>query len=89
MKKKPSLFMKVVEEVTRKGVEMGMNWQSKVYLRCAVEGCRYGIEGIDKAPSDTCMYCGNPNTSSLIRKFKMGSIENFLKEENAKPKTIK
>jgi len=25
-----------------------------------MEGCRYGIEGIDKVPTDVCIWCGTP-----------------------------
>lgn len=81
MKNKPDLFIKVLDIVINKGVEMGMNWQSKVYLRCAIEGCRYGIEEIDKVPSDTCMYCGSPNTSKLMETFKIKPIKTLFKEE--------
>lgn len=29
-------------------------------LRCIMEGCRYGIEGIDQDPTDVCIWCGTP-----------------------------
>ncbi|MDD5016411.1 MAG: hypothetical protein PHW73_15205 [Atribacterota bacterium] len=60
------LFMKVVKEVARQAIEMGMEWQRKVYLRCAIEGCVYGVKGVNKEPRDHCMYCGKINESKLL-----------------------
>lgn len=32
----------------------------KIDIRCKVQGCMYGIEGVDKEPKDECMWCGKP-----------------------------
>lgn len=32
----------------------------KTFKRCRIDGCRYGIEGVDKYPLDDCIYCGEP-----------------------------
>jgi len=80
MKKKiDKLLFKAVEA----GIECGLRWQSKVWLRCAIEGCRYGFEGIDKQPRDVCMYCGEQNMSKIYSKFPvLKSIQEELNKES-------
>lgn len=52
-------LLKATEEIMKAGIE----WIAKVELRCALEGCRYGIEMFDKIPKDKCIYCGKVNLS--------------------------
>lgn len=56
----------LLEKAVEAGIKAGLRWQGKVFLRCAIEGCRYGIEGVDKEPRDNCMYCGSQNISKTI-----------------------
>lgn len=60
---------KVLIKAVEAGIKSGMHYQAKVWLRCQVEGCRYGIEGIDKYPLEKCMYCGEPNMSEFYKRF--------------------
>lgn len=32
--------------------------------RCLLEGCRYGIEHVDKKPLDACIWCNEPNSGA-------------------------
>ena len=60
MKKKDHPLIKMQEQT----LKVGLEWLSRVNLRCALEGCRYGNEFIDKKPLDKCMYCGVGNISN-------------------------
>lgn len=52
--------------------------EAKVYKRCLLEGCRYGIEGIDKEPTDECIYCGELRRHNYIISDLMKLIKKFL-----------
>lgn len=62
MKKKETKdWAKEVFNIFKATVRFGMTWQTKVYMRCALEGCVYGNEFIDKEPREYCIYCGEKN----------------------------
>jgi hypothetical protein len=53
------------------GITAGLHWHSKVYLRCALEGCCYGIPQVDDEPRDFCMYCGEPNINKSLARWEI------------------
>jgi len=78
MKQVDKLLVKAVEA----GIKAGLHWESKVWLRCTVEGCRYGVEGVDKESGDVCMYCGDRNMSKIFEGFpELKSIQDELKDK--------
>lgn len=62
MKKKDSIRTKIKET----SLEEVSKWYGRVYQRCLLEGCRYGIEGIDESPRDYCMYCGQKKKQPIV-----------------------
>lgn len=63
MKKKDTKkdWNKQTEDIFKSAIKYGMTWQTKVYMRCVLEGCCYGNEFIDKEPKEYCIYCGEKN----------------------------
>ena len=83
MKKKIHPLVKIQEKTLKAGLE----WIAKVQLRCALEGCRYGNEVLDKEPLDKCMYCGEPRNYYFgIDSKNIGNIQKSLKK--TRPKLI-
>ena len=57
---------------------------SSVWKRCALEGCRYGYEIMDKEPADKCMYCGEPRNYYFDNMGPVKSIQKSLKKVRVK-----
>lgn len=51
----------------------------KIQKRCLIEGCRFGIEYIDKTPKDSCIYCGRKNVS--IFKWNLNNDDTTNKQQ--------
>lgn len=45
----------------------------QIQKRCLLEGCRYGIEHVDKKPKDYCIYCNEPRVP--INDFYFASLD--------------
>ena len=52
----------------------------KIWKRCALEGCRYGYEPIDKEPTNKCIYCGEPRNYYFDNLGPVRSIQKSLKK---------
>lgn len=55
-----------------------------IWKRCALEGCRYGYEFIDKEPLEKCMYCGEPRNYYFDNMGPVKSIKQTLKKHKVK-----
>jgi hypothetical protein len=53
-------------KVLKRAKKFCLDAEAKVYKRCLLEGCRYGIEGVDKEPKDECIYCGELRRDNFI-----------------------
>lgn len=53
-------------KILKKAQELLLEAEAKIYKRCLLEGCRYGIEGVDKEPKDECIYCGELRRDNFI-----------------------
>jgi hypothetical protein len=58
-------WTKQTQDIFKCAIRFATTWQSKVYMRCAIEGCIYGNEFIDKEPREYCIYCGEKNPQIL------------------------
>ena len=67
MKKKD--VMKIVDLAIRHMMET----EQKLWKRCMLEGCVYGIKGVDKKPKNRCIYCGT-RSQKYYKNFKIDSI---------------
>lgn len=56
--------------------------ESKIRQRCLLFGCVYGIEHIDKIPSDRCIYCGyEASNNEDFYGDSLGSITKVIQDE--------
>lgn len=53
----------------------------KIEKRCLLEGCRYGIEGVDEKPLDHCIYCGKERPVRQFEGTTVPDLINMLKEK--------
>jgi len=58
-------------------------------LRCLYEGCRYGIEGIDKKPLDHCIWCGEEKPKDFGKYYAISILDLINKADRAVDRVIK
>lgn len=57
--------------------------QSEMSLRCKLQGCMYGIEGIDKEPKDYCIWCGRERIKGHFTGVSLPDVLDKIKKENS------
>lgn len=73
-------FVKLFQYVTGEYTRLN----NLIWKRCALEGCRYGYEMIDKEPADKCIYCGEPRNYYFDTNGPIKSIAKTLKKTQTK-----
>ena len=79
-RKKESSFSDLLKYVTDEYLRLN----NKIWKRCALEGCRYGYEVIDKEPADKCIYCGEPRNHYFDTEGPVKSIAKSLRKHMPK-----
>ena len=79
--------MKKEENIIEYTTRIYADQWAKIWKRCALEGCRYGYEGIDKVVKDACIYCGESRNQYFDTDGPLLSIRKSLKKY--KPRVLK
>lgn len=54
----------------------------QIRYRCILNGCQYGVVGVDKEPKDKCIWCGEKRNEGMFPNVSISNLIEQNKNEN-------